>query len=345
MRSTRLQSRYIGSIIKTDNPDNHLPMPERECRYFVSRKYFVDYLNSPHYQSNIEIINHVPVISAIPYLWTSELTSCIGIGLIRQSKDHKPAAIGLYHSNGEHADVSAYISRKLVQAVKSFLKACDRTDEIKIIMAFNIGIHSDDESRYALDIELIKQLFNKCCKDSSLPLIPNSNFIIFKCDATFYIKSDGQYGSFLDFSKDNRLLENLKAMIIRHSAETKFVDGCFSESTKKKHEINRILQIINRVEPGNFISTMQAFQDILEIAETNVFAPRTFFSHKLAHGRLIFLKILAWDPVLNQPSAIILDDWLARNGHSVTPSLRKKITAKNDIQESLIPPYKYKRHI
>jgi hypothetical protein len=308
--------------------------PERAFRFYLPKTYFVNYLaDTSHYKHNVISDEYdSDSIPDAPYFWTSELTSCIGIGLVKKSKPDMPASIGVYHSNGEHSIHHEEGNKKLAAALISFLHDCDDTSDVRVIIAFNEQIHSDERTRYSLDIKSVKELLDQCCVALSKQAIPADNYAAYLGSTTFYLTNTGNYGSLHDIIADKRLFNRLESLILNHDFEL----GLFHQDMYQKKPVSsgakKILELLDIAKQQDFDSIFQAmsiFDEILRIAEQQLLAMHTLFNLQKSSTRLLYLKITAWDPLLNQPSEILLNEWLATHSYHLSPSLKKLVLLDN----------------
>lgn len=242
--------------------------------------YYVDYSkDGPHYKHN--------AISKTDYLWTKHISYCVVIGLLEYEND-KIRKIGLYHSVSEHGPISLEEDTKNNYIRESFISFLNGTNprNVRIVIGYNKDcITSDTVSGTK---ETIAKLLNSCCQELRLPNIAEENYKNHLGDSTFFITANGECGN-LSVAAELAILD-IQGM---------FLD--FLENNSSNDTINTIIKI-----------DTDEIQSITDLKKIKSLASNYLLnSNRLAlEEEILFLKTIAWDPILKTTSEYLLNDWL-----------------------------------
>lgn len=260
---------------------NNRQFKEVEFGGICSPYYYVDYnTNGPHFKQN--------AVTKSPYLWTKHISYCVVIGLY-VLKDGKTEKIGLYHSVSEHANSQNSISKNITESLKSFLKDTDPKD-MHIVIGFNKQCVTSDSMKS--DEELFRKLLNACCEDLQLPAIPDENYHTYQGKDTFYITADGFYGSLQREAQKAILdIQEFYLNFLEAHSSNKTIDTIFNSISSHANQEFNDLKTIKRTAAATLLNQ----QDIPFEEE------------------MLYLKTIAWDPILGTTSEVLLKEWLDVN--------------------------------
>ncbi|OCH97864.1 hypothetical protein A8135_01175 [Legionella jamestowniensis] len=233
-----------------------------------------------------------------PYLWTSNLTACVGVGL--RSQEGKHSRIELYHSASEHylenieIDEALNDKNEFVSMLYYFLNQVTDTRHLKIYVACD-PLHSNPSR----DTKYIHNGVNKCIdyinksQSKSLKKIGFSQVEARKVEAgTFYITATGKAGTLED-----ALSESL------HKIQGLFADVKLADSEL----YTAYLQLTQeRGELDSFGAKKVFFETLQDLASTylsEAHVPKHQTAEQLA------IKLVSWDLFLNGPDSQLFNNW------------------------------------
>ncbi|WED42694.1 hypothetical protein [Legionella cardiaca] len=240
-----------------------------------------------------------------PYLWTSNLTACIGVGLIYREDNN--SKIELYHSVSEHYLENIEIEDALASGTEfvtmlfNFLKQLTETRGLIIYIAFD-PIHNNIPDR---DRTLICNGVNQCIKyinqsqSKSLKLITHAQVKAIEADAgTFFITATGRVGTIVEALADS--LDKIKKLF---AAENNLGN---SELYKEY-----ITNLVSSDESDTFATKKATFEKLQELA--SAFLSKKHSSKKQALEKLA-IKLVSWDLFLARPNSQLFKAW--QNKHA-----------------------------
>lgn len=316
----------------------------------VDDLYYVDPSADLHYKTNVQLNSPGLSGASVPgasYLLTSGLTFCVGIAFIYEPGAGAPCKIGLFHSVGEHTYGSEN-SAKFQKAIEAFMQ--DVSDITKVRIILNLDLNQYDEQNKMIqggqqgngfmDIQNVRDFIRqwssgisiksydikeeqkeeqeivawvrKGCPSTSIPIESPIKISFFRRDSssTFYVTDQGEYGTLQEAAQ--KAIDSIKGMISP--------DDC------KKH---KHFQDIVNVDPkkGGAIATLKTIKEIAQdyLKKQHLYMQR--------HSDILFFKIIAWDAVLNKPSARLLDVWSEKNRCTISDGLKKKILKEEILGE------------
>ncbi|ASQ44969.1 hypothetical protein [Legionella clemsonensis] len=235
-----------------------------------------------------------------PYLWTTNLTACVGVGLYYQ--DEKNAKIELYHSLSEHYLDDINIGEALdnnndyVSMLFYFLNQLTETSHLKIYVACDPS-HSNSERDKRLLFNGINKCINYINKNQlkSLRTINLAQIEAIKVEVgSFFITATGKVGTLEDALSES--LDKIQRL---------FTDESLSNSTLYKEYL--ILNSKARDEGlDTFKSKKVFFEKLQELA--SAYLSKHHSSKKKAAEQLA-IKLVSWNLFLNGPDNQLFKSW------------------------------------
>lgn len=234
----------------------------------------------------------------IPFLYTEQLTFCIGISFSLKNEKDQISKIGLYHSASEHSenteeDVQKYLSQKtlegrsadLIRAVNRFISDAKKPADVTITLQFNKLYFDSYKLDTLLVYNLIANVWNMRHPDNKIKIVDDVddckafNFKTRTIESSnFCILNTGFVGDSLkDASSKEK--EMVAAAILDFLAK-KFIESWRPRKIKFKFpvEINeeklatsfkeKALELISKVREQK-ISAYSACHELFKLTESN----------------------------------------------------------------------------
>lgn len=281
-------------------------------------------LNQPN--CSMKFTNIIPH----PYLWTKQISSCLGIGFICYGENG--SQIELYHSMGEHMEnkqipeiLDGVIKTgckelHFIKGIYSFLKKITDTSKLIIILANS----QHDRSIMSCDIDDVVSNVNGCIKyynskkQSKLNPISEKSIVTCEIDGSFYLNNQGIYGSVGDIHKKSLL--SLKNLIINQYRN--FINKKEGESFDLPPGLASIDEQL----------TLSSYDYLSILNNVKVMASEKLLKTDVAVYKKIYLTIIAWDTFLNAPSKKLLNPWLEHSGFILDSDLKNEILTIEQVE-------------
>lgn len=250
-----MQSRYEQS----GAPASLLPHTE-ENPFYVNVKYLLD----PHYrEGNTE---------TTPFLYTTELTSCVGIGLIYRQGE-KVKKLALYHSTTEHiACEDNYIraaihtpfernmgvnQKNLIRALYRFFYAIENNHGVTVIIHSNNGPKEGSTLANDNSYPDVVRFVQHVLKVMGHNKLPKENFLYSCHSPSFVVMNDGSFFAVRREQHEKlaqKIADYVMEDILSSSRRLKPLRGksIFVDGHKKKVTAldSQILQLIKQADTG-----------------------------------------------------------------------------------------------
>ncbi|VVC75448.1 hypothetical protein AQUSIP_07380 [Aquicella siphonis] len=183
--------------------------------------------------------------SQLPFLFTTEITACVGIGLYYW-REGKVKKFGLYHSYSEHSYCDDKLvvetlgtpfvrrfcevdSKNLIRAIYNFLFDIDDVENVRVIIhnkEFEIeNVNYPDEN---LAFDQVMTMVNQVSRLMGKREIERRNFLYSQGSTTFCVMNDGSYFALLvDGSEDETIARKVAMYIHDDIAELNREPGMF----------------------------------------------------------------------------------------------------------------------
>ncbi|KTC81565.1 hypothetical protein [Legionella brunensis] len=235
------------------------------------------------------------------YLWTSNLTACVGVGLVYQ--EGKSSMLELYHSAGEHnleyVDIKEALEKEndFVSMLFHFLKQIDDTRGLTIYVACD-PMHSNPER----DERYIYEALNKCIKyinqsqSKSLPPVSFTNIKSIEVQAgTFFVTTTGKTGTIVEALSES--LSEIRRL---------FADEKSLGNSALYGEYLKLNTKIEGKELDSFATEKSFFENLQQLASD--FLSTKHSSQEYAAEKLA-IKLVSWNLFLNKPDKQLFKSW------------------------------------